>query len=57
MLIDYFTKKGHVVKVFVPQYRRSFNFPLLEKWNKEGIVVFTPSRKVGNKNFTPYDDR
>ncbi|XP_011493802.1 PREDICTED: NEDD4-binding protein 1 [Ceratosolen solmsi marchali] len=57
VLIDYFTKKGHTIKVFVPQYRRSRKFPLLEKWYKEGIVVFTPSRKLGNKSYTPYDDR
>ncbi|XP_058796922.1 NEDD4-binding protein 1-like isoform X2 [Phymastichus coffea] len=57
MLIDYFTKKGHTVKVFVPQYRRSRNHVLLEKWYEEGIVVFTPSRKLGNKFITSYDDR
>ena len=57
MLIDYFTKKGHTVKVFIPQYRRSRNFPLLEKWHNEGIVVFTPSRKLPTKNITSYDDR
>ncbi|OXU28714.1 hypothetical protein TSAR_012951 [Trichomalopsis sarcophagae] len=57
MCIEYFTKRGHVVKVFIPQSRRSLKFPLLEKWFKEGIVVFTPSRKIGNKFITSYDDR
>ncbi|XP_001602782.2 NEDD4-binding protein 1 [Nasonia vitripennis] len=57
MCIEYFTKREHVVKVFIPQSRRSLKFPLLEKWFKEGIVVFTPSRKIGNKFITSYDDR
>ncbi|XP_014213490.1 NEDD4-binding protein 1 [Copidosoma floridanum] len=57
LTIDYFAKKGHVVKVFIPQHRRSRNCPLLEEWYKDGTVVFTPSRKIGNKSFTPYDDR
>ena len=57
LLISYFSKRGHKVKVFLPQYRRARCYPLLEKWYEEGIVVFTPSRKLGNKSYTPYDDR
>ncbi|XP_076654692.1 uncharacterized protein LOC143360047 [Halictus rubicundus] len=57
IVIDYFSSRGHLVKVFVPQYRRSVNSPLLEKWYTEGIVVFTPSRHIAGKWITPYDDR
>ncbi|KAJ8681304.1 hypothetical protein QAD02_017091 [Eretmocerus hayati] len=57
ILIEYFTKRGHTIKVFIPQTKRSVRFPLLEKWHKDGIVVFTPGRKVGHKFITSYDDR
>lgn len=57
LVIDFFISRGHTVKVFVPQYRRALTFPLLEKWYTEGIVVFTPSRTIGGKRITPYDDR
>ncbi|XP_043497544.1 uncharacterized protein LOC122521140 isoform X2 [Polistes fuscatus] len=57
LVIDYFQQRGHSVKVFVPQHKRSHSHPLLEKLWKEGIVVFTPSRNIGGKNITPYDDR
>lgn len=57
LVIDYFLSRGHSVKAFVPQHKRSMHHPLLEKLYKEGIVVFTPSRKIGGKNITPYDDR
>ncbi|XP_033321612.2 uncharacterized protein LOC117217885 isoform X2 [Megalopta genalis] len=57
IVINYFRGRGHLVKVFVPQYRRSINCPLLEEWYTEGIVVFTPSRYIAGKWITPYDDR
>lgn len=57
LVIDYFQQRGHSVKVFVPQHKRSFSHPLLEKLWKEGTVVFTPSRNIGGKNITSYDDR
>lgn len=57
IVIDYFKKRGHTVKVFVPQYRRALTNPLLEKWYTEGIVVFTPSRFIAGKWITSYDDR
>ncbi|XP_014231797.1 NEDD4-binding protein 1-like [Trichogramma pretiosum] len=57
LLIDYFTKRGHKMKIFVPQHKRCKSFPMLEKWHLDGILVFTPSRKAGNKRIVPYDDR
>lgn len=57
IVVEYFQKRGHSVKVFVPHYRRSLNHPLLEKLYTDGIVIFTPSRVIGGKRITPYDDR
>ncbi|XP_031844288.1 uncharacterized protein LOC116432081 isoform X2 [Nomia melanderi] len=57
IVIDYFRQRGHTVKVFVPQYRRSLNNPRLEKWYAEGIVIFTPSRYIAGRWITSYDDR
>ena len=58
IVVEYFQKRGHTVKVFVPHYRRSpTNHPLLEKLHTDGIVIFTPSRFIGGKRITPYDDR
>ncbi|XP_050457499.1 endoribonuclease rege-1-like isoform X1 [Cataglyphis hispanica] len=55
LVVDYFTIRGHVVKVFLPNYFRKFT--LLEDLYKKGIVVFTPSRNVDGRQITPYDDR
>lgn len=57
IVINYFQQRGHTVKVFIPQCRRSMGRPLLEKWYNEGIVVFTPSRYIGGRWITSYDDR
>ncbi|XP_015174755.1 PREDICTED: probable ribonuclease ZC3H12B [Polistes dominula] len=57
LVIDYFKQRGHSVKVFIPQNKRSHCHRLLEKLWKEGTVVFTPSRSIGGKTITPYDDR
>uniref|UniRef100_A0A0C9PKC2 ZC3H12C_0 protein n=2 Tax=Fopius arisanus TaxID=64838 RepID=A0A0C9PKC2_9HYME len=57
IVLDYFTERGHKVTIFVPQHKRHRNRQMLETWNREGIVVFTPSRKIGQKSITPYDDR
>ncbi|XP_076674712.1 uncharacterized protein LOC143372443 isoform X2 [Andrena cerasifolii] len=57
IVINYFQQRGHSVKVFIPQCRRSISRPLLEKWYNEGIVVFTPSRYIGGRWITSYDDR
>ncbi|XP_044735920.1 NEDD4-binding protein 1-like [Chrysoperla carnea] len=59
--IDYFLKRGHEVKAFVPQYRRqhhqSSNPELLEHLAKCNLVIFTPSRQVNGRLIIPYDDR
>ncbi|KZC13270.1 PREDICTED: probable ribonuclease ZC3H12C [Dufourea novaeangliae] len=57
MVIDYFKKRGHSVKVFIPQYRRAVIHQMLEKWYTEGIAVFTPSRYIAGRWITSYDDR
>ncbi|XP_053987462.1 NEDD4-binding protein 1-like [Hylaeus volcanicus] len=57
LVIDYFKNRGHNVKVFIPHYRRSLANPLLEKWYKDDIVIFTPSRYIEGKWITSYDDR
>ncbi|XP_015121806.1 endoribonuclease rege-1 [Diachasma alloeum] len=57
IVLDYFLERGHKVTIFIPQHKRCKDRQLIEKWNREGIVVFTPSRKVANKFITPYDDR
>ncbi|XP_047342978.1 uncharacterized protein LOC124946399 isoform X1 [Vespa velutina] len=57
LVIDYFQQRGHSVKAFVPQHKRSLSHRLLEKLWKEGTVVFTPSRSIAGKNITSYDDR
>lgn len=57
IVIHYFQQRGHSVKVFIPQCKRSLSRPLLEKWYNEGIVVFTPSRYIGGRWITSYDDR
>lgn len=58
---DYFLKRGHTVKIFVPQFRRrhhaTSDFHILDKLEKEKILVFTPSRKVEGKQVVSYDDR
>ncbi|XP_063983656.1 endoribonuclease ZC3H12A-like isoform X2 [Diachasmimorpha longicaudata] len=55
--LDYFRGRGHKVTIFLPQHKRGKDRHMIEKWSKEGIVVFTPSRKIANKQITPYDDR
>ncbi|XP_029052688.1 NEDD4-binding protein 1-like isoform X2 [Osmia bicornis bicornis] len=57
LVMDYFQRRGHDVKVFIPQYRRSRTNLSLEKLYKEGVVIFTPSRKIGGRSIVPYDDR
>ncbi|XP_066588644.1 probable ribonuclease ZC3H12C [Prorops nasuta] len=57
IVIDYFQKRGHTVKVFVPQMKRSRNHPLLEQLYLDNIVTFTPGRFIDGKYITPYDDR
>lgn len=59
--IEYFVKRGHSVKAFVPRFRckygKSTNPNLLSYLERQGLVVFTPSREIKGKTFVPYDDR
>lgn len=59
--IDYFLKRNHRVVAFVPQFRKSSRHSLdtgiLDHLEKQGLVSFTPSRKVGDRLVVPYDDR
>ncbi|PNF31570.1 hypothetical protein B7P43_G00760 [Cryptotermes secundus] len=59
--IDYFLKRNHRVVAFVPQFRKSCRHSLdthiLDRLEKQGLVSFTPSRKVGDRLVIPYDDR
>lgn len=45
------------MKAFVPQHVRSLKNVLLEKLYSAGDVVFTPSRLIGGKRISSYDDR
>nr|XP_022915483.1 NEDD4-binding protein 1-like [Onthophagus taurus] len=59
--IDYFKMRGHDVTAIVPQIRKRKNQnsdpKLLFKLEKEGSVIFTPSRVINGKTIVPYDDR
>ena len=55
LVVNYFKERGHkLVVAFLPQYRIN---DLLSRMEKEGTVIFTPSRKVGGKKISSYDDR
>ncbi|CAH2058267.1 unnamed protein product, partial [Iphiclides podalirius] len=59
--IDYFVRRGHVVKAFVPRFRCKFGKSteprLLDSLERQGLVVYTPSREIQGKMITSYDDR
>ncbi|KAJ8708648.1 hypothetical protein PYW08_010030 [Mythimna loreyi] len=59
--IDYFLKRGHIVKAFVPRFRckfgKSSDPTLLDYLERQGMVVYTPSREIQGKACVPYDDR
>ena len=60
LVVNYFKERGHkLVVAFLPQYRLSDHESrsLLSRMEKEGTVIFTPSRKVGGKKISSYDDR
>lgn len=46
---------------FVPQFRKSSCYSpdakILDDLEKQGLVSFTPSRRIGNRLVVPYDDR
>ncbi|XP_023937300.2 uncharacterized protein LOC112045373 [Bicyclus anynana] len=59
--IDYFVRRGHVVKAFVPQFRcklgKSTDGKLLDALERQSLVVYTPSREIQGRMITSYDDR
>ena len=64
--VDWFRYHGHKeITVFVPQWRRETpraEYPItdqevLNTLEREGILKFTPSRRIGNKKIVCYDDR
>ncbi|XP_045519575.1 NEDD4-binding protein 1-like [Pieris brassicae] len=59
--IEYFIRRGHVVKSFVPQFRcklrKSTDGRLLDQMERQGYVVYTPSREIQGRMITSYDDR
>ncbi|XP_012056072.1 PREDICTED: NEDD4-binding protein 1-like [Atta cephalotes] len=57
IVVNYFKERGHIVKVFLPQHVRRKEHTFLEQLYKEGTVIFTPSRKIGGRQITSYDDR
>jgi len=67
LAVNYFKGRGHTnLTAIVPQWRRQValtsKYPmkdqsLLEQLSTEGFVAFSPSRRVGNTNIIPNDDR
>lgn len=66
LCVDWFRNRGHKdIVVFVPKWRKescSLDNPIKEQeilndLEREGIMVFTPSRFVGGKRMVCYDDR
>ncbi|CAH0598346.1 unnamed protein product [Chrysodeixis includens] len=59
--IEYFLRRGHNVKAFVPRFRckygKSSDPGLLDTLERQGVVVYTPSREIKGKSCVPYDDR
>ncbi|XP_059056352.1 MATH and LRR domain-containing protein PFE0570w-like [Achroia grisella] len=59
--IDYFLKRGHVVRAFVPRFRCKFGMSsdprLLDDLERDGLVVYTPSREIQGRRIASYDDR
>ncbi|XP_046660430.1 probable ribonuclease ZC3H12C [Homalodisca vitripennis] len=59
MCINYFEKRGHrQIKAFLPHHRiNRETYSGLNLMERQGTVVFTPSRKVNGKRVASYDDR
>ncbi len=63
--VDWFRKRGHKVTVFVPNWRKEASKPdtpivdqeVLNQLEKEGILSYTPSRRIQGKLVQCYDDR
>lgn len=66
LAVQYFRKRGHTkITVFVPQWRKESSKPdspiidqeVLLQLEREGLINFTPSRRIGAKKIVCYDDR
>ncbi|KAF7666697.1 hypothetical protein LDENG_00094270 [Lucifuga dentata] len=66
LAVNFFLDRGHTsITVFVPSWRKEQPRPdgaitdqhILMELEKQKIVVFTPSRRVGGKRVVCYDDR
>ncbi len=62
LVMEYFRARGHrQIVAFLPQYRKksgmSSDPKLLDKMEREGNVVCTPSRETDNARISSYDDR
>lgn len=66
LAVNFFLDRGHdTIFVFVPSWRKEQPRPdtpitdqhILTELEKQKIVVFTPSRRVGRKRVVCYDDR
>lgn len=64
--VDWFRARGHQnITVFVPRWRKEVSRPdapikdqeILAQLEKEGLLVFTPSRHIGGRRMVCYDDR
>ena len=64
--VQWFVQKGHQqVTVFVPSWRKEASRPetpisdqeILYQLEREGYLVFTPSRRIGTRKIVCYDDR
>ena len=64
--VQWFRRRGHQdIKVFVPSWRKEPSRPetpihdqdLLGKLEREGVLHFTPSRRIANRRIVCYDDR
>ncbi|PSN46464.1 hypothetical protein C0J52_06889 [Blattella germanica] len=59
--IQYFLNRNHNVLAFVPKFRKTSGSTrdphILDTLEKQGLVSFTPSRRIGNQLIVPYDDR
>ncbi|KAK6187628.1 hypothetical protein SNE40_005608 [Patella caerulea] len=66
LAVEYFRARGHKkITVFVPQWRKESSRPdaqikdqeIMKQLEKERVLVFTPSRRVGGRRIVCYDDR
>ncbi|GBP30569.1 Probable ribonuclease ZC3H12B [Eumeta japonica] len=64
--VDWFRARGHKeITVFVPKWRKEASRPdnpvsdrdVLDRLERERVLVYTPSRLVGGKRLVCYDDR